>query len=48
VFRARFAAAGYSPVGCAFDRPSHSASELCDWIDRAGRDVLPAASGIVC
>jgi alkanesulfonate monooxygenase SsuD/methylene tetrahydromethanopterin reductase-like flavin-dependent oxidoreductase (luciferase family) len=40
---ARFAAAGYSLVICAFDCPSHTVTELCEQIDRAGADVLPAA-----
>jgi len=43
---ARFAAAGYSLVICAFDCPSHSVTELCEQIDRAGREILPAAAEI--
>jgi probable F420-dependent oxidoreductase len=43
---ARFAAAGYSLVICAFDCPSHTVAELCEQIDRAGRDILPAAGDI--
>jgi alkanesulfonate monooxygenase SsuD/methylene tetrahydromethanopterin reductase-like flavin-dependent oxidoreductase (luciferase family) len=42
----RFAAAGYSLVVVSFDCPSHSVDELCEQIERAGRDVLPAAAGI--
>lgn len=43
---ARFAAAGYSLVICAFDCPSHTVNELCEQIDRAGREILSAASDI--
>jgi probable F420-dependent oxidoreductase len=43
---ARFAAAGYSLVVALFDCPSHSVDELTEQIERAGRDVLPAAAGI--
>jgi probable F420-dependent oxidoreductase len=43
---ARFAAAGYSLVVCAFDCPSHEVEEVCEQIERAGRDVLLAAAGI--
>jgi hypothetical protein len=42
----RFAAAGYSLVVANFDCPSHTVDELCEQIERAGRDVLPAAAGI--
>jgi len=42
----RFAAAGYSLVICAFDCPSHTVTELCEQIDRAGREILPAAADI--
>jgi probable F420-dependent oxidoreductase len=44
---ARFAAAGYSLVVANFDCPSHSVDELCEQIEHAGCDVLPAAAGIV-
>ncbi len=43
---ARFAAAGYSLVICAFDCPSHTVTELCEQIDRAGREILSAAADI--
>jgi len=43
---ARFAVAGYSLVVALFDCPSHSVDELTEQIERAGRDVLPAATGI--
>ena len=43
---ARFGAAGYSLVVALFDCPSHSVDELVEQIERAGRDVLPAATGI--
>jgi probable F420-dependent oxidoreductase len=43
---ARFAAAGYSLVVCNFDCPSHDVDELIEQIERAGRDVLPAAARI--
>jgi len=43
---ARFAAAGYSLVICAFDCPSHTVTEICEQIDRAGQDVLPGAADV--
>jgi probable F420-dependent oxidoreductase len=43
---ARFAAAGYSLVVALFDCPSHTMDELAEQIERAGRDLLPAAAGI--
>ena len=42
---ARFAT-GYSLVVCALDCPSHTVDEICEQIDRAARDVLPAAIGL--
>jgi probable F420-dependent oxidoreductase len=42
----RFAAAGYSLVVANFDCPSHRVDELCEQIERAGRDVLPAAAAL--
>jgi alkanesulfonate monooxygenase SsuD/methylene tetrahydromethanopterin reductase-like flavin-dependent oxidoreductase (luciferase family) len=43
---ARFASAGYSLVVANFDCPSHTVDELCEQIERAGADVLPAANAI--